>query len=148
MASAGGLSRRRVGGATSSSSNSTYNDADDDDRHLRGTSSTNGKAANGVAGGSSGSSTPQTALHAGSAFEGGSKIAFDPRDLQQDAGEEARIGGKMPRLTIMEEVLLLGIKDKQVRFLSPISLLVRYGRAMFIFHPCPYTLPFLRLSFA
>lgn len=53
--------------------------------------------------------------HAGSAFEGGSKIAFDPRDLQQDAGEEARIGGKMPRLTIMEEVLLLGIKDKQVR---------------------------------
>lgn len=51
--------------------------------------------------------------HAGSAFAGGSKIAYDPRDLDQDAGEEARIGGKMPRLTIMEEVLLLGIKDKQ-----------------------------------
>jgi Golgi phosphoprotein 3 len=30
--------------------------------------------------------------HAGSAFEGGSKVAFDPRDLAQDAGEEARIG--------------------------------------------------------
>lgn len=24
-------------------------------------------------------------------------------------------GGKLPRLTIMEEVLLLGLKDKQVR---------------------------------
>ena len=59
--------------------------------------------------------------HAGSAFEGGSKVAFDPRDLAQDAGEEARIGGKMPRLTIMEEVLLLGIKDKQVSFPSTSS---------------------------
>ena len=58
--------------------------------------------------------------HAGSAFEGGSKVAFDPRDLAQDAGEEARIGGKMPRLTIMEEVLLLGIKDKQVSFYPPL----------------------------
>jgi hypothetical protein len=57
--------------------------------------------------------------HAGSAFEGGSKVAFDPRDLAQDAGEEARIGGKMPRLTIMEEVLLLGIKDKQVSCIRP-----------------------------
>ncbi|KAG6884402.1 hypothetical protein C0993_011490 [Termitomyces sp. T159_Od127] len=54
-----------------------------------------------------------TIHHAGSAFAGGSKIAYDPRDLDQDAGEEARTGGKMPRLTIMEEVLLLGIKDKQ-----------------------------------
>lgn len=58
--------------------------------------------------------THTTHTHAGSAFAGGSKIAYDPRDLDQDAGEEARIGGKMPRLTIMEEVLLLGIKDKQV----------------------------------
>ncbi|KAF8327651.1 Golgi phosphoprotein 3-domain-containing protein [Amanita rubescens] len=51
--------------------------------------------------------------HAGSAFEGGSRIAFDPRDLTQDASEEAKVGGKMPKLTIMEEVLLIGIKDKQ-----------------------------------
>ena len=29
--------------------------------------------------------------------------------------EEDGKGGKMPRLTIMEEVLLLGLKDKQVR---------------------------------
>jgi Golgi phosphoprotein 3 len=51
--------------------------------------------------------------HAGSAFEGGRKIAYDPRDLTQDASEEARLGGKTPKLTIMEEVLLLGLKDKQ-----------------------------------
>ena len=97
MSTAGGLSRRRVGGATSS----TYNDEDDAQR------STNGQ-------GHSRSSTPPATQHAGSAFEGGNRIAFDPRDLQQDASEEAKIGGKMPRLTIMEEVLLLGIKDKQV----------------------------------
>lgn len=107
MASSGGLSRRRVGGGGASTSSSTYNDADDDDNNntmsRRGSSITN----NGQGGLGNGG-------HAGSAFEGGSKIAFDPRDLQQDAGEEARIGGKMPRLTIMEEVLLLGIKDKQV----------------------------------
>ncbi|KDR84284.1 hypothetical protein GALMADRAFT_220070 [Galerina marginata CBS 339.88] len=100
MASSGGLSRRRVGAAPSSSS---YNDEDDNTPRVA-----NGHSANG-----SRSNTPPSAQHAGSAFEGGSKIAFDPRDLQQDAGEEARVGGKMPRLTIMEEVLLLGIKDKQ-----------------------------------
>jgi Golgi phosphoprotein 3 len=52
--------------------------------------------------------------HAGSAFQGGSKIAYDPKDLEADV-EELKVGGKVPRLTLMEEVLLLGIKDKQVR---------------------------------
>ncbi|KAJ7836539.1 Golgi phosphoprotein 3-domain-containing protein [Mycena olivaceomarginata] len=51
--------------------------------------------------------------HAGSAFAGGSSMAYDPRDLLLEAGEDARVGGKLPRLTLMEEVLLLGIKDKQ-----------------------------------
>jgi golgi phosphoprotein 3 len=46
-------------------------------------------------------------------LEGGGGIAYDPRDL--DGADEAREGGKAPKLTIMEEVLLLGIKDKQVR---------------------------------
>lgn len=99
MASAG-LSRRRVGGTTSS-----YNDEDDDmNRTVNGGSDT----------GSRNGSTPPV-QHAGSAFERGRKVAYDPRDLQQGASEEAKIGGKMPRLTIMEEVLLLGLKDKQVR---------------------------------
>lgn len=44
-------------------------------------------------------------------MEGGSKVAFDPRDLRNDDAAE---GGKVPKLTILEEVLLLGLKDKQV----------------------------------
>jgi len=39
----------------------------------------------------------------------GHKIAFDPRDISES---EERI--KQPKLTLMEEVLLLGLKDKQV----------------------------------
>ena len=113
MSTSGGLSRRRVGangGATSS--------YDDDDNKLSPTNSGSG-------GGGSRSTTPVPQhAHAGSAFEGGNKIAFDPRDLQQDASEEARTGGKLPRLTIMEEVLLLGIKDKQVKPLSPFFFLL------------------------
>ncbi|KIY53535.1 GPP34-domain-containing protein [Fistulina hepatica ATCC 64428] len=58
------------------------------------------------------SDSASTVHHAGSAFAGGNKIAYDPRDLEE-AGEEARIGGKMPHLTLMEEVVLLGLKDKQ-----------------------------------
>jgi len=45
--------------------------------------------------------------HAGTAFEGGARVAYDPRDLERD--EEAK---KMPRLTLLEEILLLGIKDR------------------------------------
>jgi Golgi phosphoprotein 3 len=39
----------------------------------------------------------------------GGKVAYDPRDFQDDAESN-----KMPRLTLMEEVLLLGLKDKAV----------------------------------
>lgn len=39
-----------------------------------------------------------------------SKIASDPRDLQMEDENKTQ-----PRLTLMEEVLLLGLKDKQVR---------------------------------
>jgi len=94
MSSAAGLSRRRV--ATASTSSVSGDDLASPGRN------TNGSASNGAA-----------ATHAGSAFEGGNKIAFDPRDLDQDR-EDSRYGGKMPRLTIMEEVLLLGLKDKHV----------------------------------
>jgi len=63
----------------------------------------------------SSSSEPSSSLfasHAGSAFAGGNKVAFDPRDLERDE-EESKTGGKVPRLTLMEEVLLLGLKDHQ-----------------------------------
>ncbi|KDQ49992.1 hypothetical protein JAAARDRAFT_42372 [Jaapia argillacea MUCL 33604] len=93
--SSAGLSRRRVGNQSASTS------ALDDDWDSR-SPSANGSVSN-----------VSTQLgNGGSAFEGGSKIAFDPRDLERD-NEESRAGGKMPRLTIMEEVLLMGLKDKQ-----------------------------------
>lgn len=43
------------------------------------------------------------------AIEGRGKIAYDPRDFE--TGSEAQ---QAPRLTLMEEVLLLGLKDKAV----------------------------------
>ena len=50
---------------------------------------------------------PETSYTGG---ENGHKIAFDPRDISE---REER--SKQPKLTLMEEVLLLGLKDKQVR---------------------------------
>jgi len=41
--------------------------------------------------------------------EDGHKIAYDPRDIS-----ESQERNKQPKLTLMEEVLLLGLKDKQV----------------------------------
>ncbi|KAL7619634.1 Vacuolar protein sorting-associated protein 74 [Parahypoxylon ruwenzoriense] len=40
--------------------------------------------------------------------ENGHKIAFDPRDISESAERS-----KQPKLTLMEEVILLGLKDKQ-----------------------------------
>lgn len=39
----------------------------------------------------------------------GHKIAFDPRDISENAERS-----KQPKLTLMEEVILMGLKDKQV----------------------------------
>ncbi|KAH9948057.1 Golgi phosphoprotein 3-domain-containing protein [Amylocystis lapponica] len=107
MTSAGGLSRRRVPNNVSSS---TTDDADD-------AWGLNGSATNGNGNGNGNGTSNHTPAHAsishaGSAFEGGSKIAYDPRDLER-ADEDVRQGGTAPRLTIMEEILLLGLKDKQ-----------------------------------
>lgn len=41
--------------------------------------------------------------------ENGHKIAFDPRDISESAERS-----KQPKLTLMEEIILLGLKDKQV----------------------------------
>lgn len=51
--------------------------------------------------------SPETSYASG---ENGHKIAFDPRDIS-----ESEERSKQPKLTLMEEVLLLGLKDKQVR---------------------------------
>jgi Golgi phosphoprotein 3 len=51
-----------------------------------------------------------TGSSAGSgAMEGRGKVAFDKRDF-----ENTKEVGSDPKLTIMEEVLLLGLKDKAV----------------------------------
>ncbi|KAK4242864.1 vacuolar protein sorting-associated protein 74 [Achaetomium macrosporum] len=51
------------------------------------------------------SSGPETSYESG---ENGHRIAFDPRDISESAERS-----KQPKLTLMEEVLLLGLKDKQ-----------------------------------
>ena len=48
--------------------------------------------------------------------ENGHKIAFDPRDISESA---ERV--KQPKLTLMEEVLLLGLKDKQASLPGHVS---------------------------
>ena len=48
---------------------------------------------------------PETAYESGA---NGHKIAFDPRDISESAERQ-----KQPKLTLMEEVLLMGLKDKQ-----------------------------------
>ncbi len=95
-----GLSRRRVVGGTSPAmgSSATF----DSPKTSPPGSSISSRPRDAMAGVSAGSSS--------GAVEGRGKIAYDPRDFE-DGGNEA---GKMPRLTIMEEVLLLGLKDKQV----------------------------------
>lgn len=45
------------------------------------------------------------------AIEGRSKVAYDPRDMNDDTEAKA-----VPKLTLMEEVLLLGLKDKAVSY--------------------------------
>lgn len=91
MASAGGLTRRRGGGGGATTEASDDNDA----------SRVNSPAPKNY------DKTPETSYTGG---ENGHKIAFDPRDIS-----ESEERNKQPKLTLMEDVLLLGLKDKQVR---------------------------------
>ena len=99
MASAGGLTRRRGGGAASSTGEMI--DGDDGSR-------VNSPAPKNY------DKSPETSYTGG---ENGHKIAFDPRDIS-----ESEERNKQPKLTLMEEVLLLGLKDKQVSGLALRSL--------------------------
>ena len=87
MASAGGLTRRRGGGGGAT--------GEDEDTN-RVASPAPKHTSNG----------PETSYTGG---ENGHKIAFDPRDLSESAERS-----KQPKLTLMEEILLIGLKDKQV----------------------------------
>ena len=93
MSSAGGLTRRRGGGAGGGAGI-----AGDDDNQGSRAGTPSGAPREGRA--------PETSYTGG---ENGHKIAFDPRDM---ADNEER--NKQPKLTLMEEVLLMGLKDKQV----------------------------------
>lgn len=76
-----------------------------------GASGTDGESSNGMNRSNSSSNfkdnTPETSYENS---ENGHKIAFDPRDISESTERS-----KQPKLTLMEEVLLLGLKDKQVR---------------------------------
>lgn len=89
-ASGSGLTRRRGAGAATTSNNE------------------NGDSDNRVA-----SPAPRPVSHSGpetsyESGENGHKIAFDPRDISENAERS-----KQPKLTLMEEILLMGLKDKQ-----------------------------------
>lgn len=101
----GGLSRRRGAPATSStsSSSSSPNPPAGPSNPSR-PSTPHSNSANGHGG----NGKPGAAPVAGAGGGTGHKIAFDRRDMETG---ESRI---MPKLTLMEEVLLLGLKDKQV----------------------------------
>ena len=96
MASAGGLTRRR--GAAQAATDGDENGS--------------GRVASPVPKStpSYGDRSPETSYSSG---ENGHKIAFDPRDIS-----ESEERSKQPKLTLMEEILLLGLKDKQVRLLA------------------------------
>jgi Golgi phosphoprotein 3 len=87
--SASGLTRRRGAGAASSA-----NPGDDEAPRV---------SSPGVR--REDSHVPETAYENS---ENGHKIAYDPRDISESA---ERV--KQPKLTLMEEVLLMGLKDKQ-----------------------------------
>lgn len=79
-------------------------------RGAGGVAGTEGESSNGVSRTNSTRDArdngPETSYESG---ENGHKIAFDPRDISESAERS-----KQPKLTMMEEVLLLGLKDKQV----------------------------------
>lgn len=52
---------------------------------------------------------PQPSMRNG--YEDGRRVAYDPDDINNTSSEL-----KQPKLTLMEEVLLIGIKDKQVGY--------------------------------
>nr|OQO32143.1 Vacuolar protein sorting-associated protein 74 [Rachicladosporium sp. CCFEE 5018] len=89
MASSGLTRRRGAGGA------STDNDTNDGSR-----------VSSPVPRRPEDSRNPETGYEASG--ENGHKIAFDPKDISESAER-----GKQPKLTLMEEVLLMGLKDKQ-----------------------------------
>ena len=113
MSTQGGLQRRRVAAASTSSNG--FVDPDEDRPSAPNTAPTTPNSnvdRDGLREG--------RVAHAGTAMEGGSKVAYDPRDLV-GAGSGGTDDSKVPKLTLLEEVLLLGIKDRAVSFQFEVS---------------------------
>ncbi len=138
--STSGLTRRR-GGAGAAGDNGLggglsgvgVGSNSDDERTSSRVSSPGPRGGGG--GGSNALSPPSTeraSYNRSSAGENGHTIAYDPRDISERAERN-----KQPKLTLMEEVLLLGLKDKQVLF----SLPTHYSP---LFSPC-FLSPSVRL---
>jgi len=72
---------------------------------IRRPSSTSGSNSASAGGAGPGSSNGSSAM-ASSGSKSGHKIAYDPRDLETNSDEH-----EMPKLTLMEEVLLVGLKE-------------------------------------
>lgn len=96
MSSTSGLTRRRGGAAAAGGAAATAEAESSNGGINRTNSSSNFK-----------DTQPETSYESS---ENGHKIAFDPRDISESTERS-----KQPKLTLMEEVLLLGLKDKQVR---------------------------------
>jgi len=91
MASTSGLTRRRGGAGPAT---------DNEDGSRVSSPAPGGKRTDEPRGG------PETSYESS---VNGHKIAFDPRDISESAERN-----KQPKLTLMEEILLMGLKDKQV----------------------------------
>jgi Golgi phosphoprotein 3 len=102
-----GLTRRRAGGGATGSPTTGSSD------QIPSSSNNNPSSSSGN---KSNSNAPSSSV------EGRSRVAYDPRDFQDDAESN-----KMPRLTLMEEVLLLGLKDKAVSSSLPLSCVLDLG---------------------
>lgn len=101
MATTSGLTRRRgAGGGAGAGGGSGLSDGDGSNGNGVGVAPRTSSATNVR------DSGPETSYESG---ENGHRIAFDPRDISESAERS-----KQPKLTLMEEVLLLGLKDKQV----------------------------------
>ena len=98
MASQGGLTRRRGAGGGGAGTSAADGDEESSSRV------TSPTPKSGIS--SYMERAPETSYESG---ENGHKVAFDPRDISESAERS-----KQPKLTLMEEILLLGLKDKQV----------------------------------
>lgn len=105
MASSSGLTRRRGGAGGAAGGLES-----EDGSRVSSPAPTNRRNDDNRAGGL------ETSYESG---ENGHKIAFDPRDISESAERN-----KQPKLTLMEEILLMGLKDKQVTFIFVVQQLL------------------------